>query len=70
MTLTIKRETIEGKTIYIRQEKFDSGFCVGIDCFFDDCGMAYNLNENYYMDLEKAKKRFNYLKRQAKKGYI
>lgn len=68
MTFTIVRETIGNKTIYIQQEKFENGYHVGVNKLNSDNVTAYNVNDNYYGDIKKAKKRYSYLKSQVKKG--
>ena len=68
MTVTIKSETINGYYIEITQEKFSSAYDVSASEEIDS--LWYTVNENTYATIEAAKKRYSYLKSQAKKGYI
>ena len=72
MTITFENETV--KTIYgnfyvyINQEKFENNFKVGITREFEPGICGYPINELYYETIDKAKRRYAYLKREAKKG--
>lgn len=72
MTFVLKDETIETKHgnfyVYISQEKFENSFKVGIAKEYSPGICGYVLNELYYATMPKAKHRYAYLKREARKG--
>lgn len=69
MTYTIKTEQINNISISITQDKFSSAYDVTAVEVHDN-GLGYVLNENTYPTIEKARKRFSYLKSLAKKGKL
>lgn len=72
MTVTLKNEIVETQHgnfyVYIDQEKFETTFKVGIAKEIAPGLCTYPINEIRYNEMDKAKRRYAYLKREAKKG--
>lgn len=71
MTYCIKRVEVGNISILIEQDKFSSAYDVtALEIFDKEKGLARVINENTYPTIEKARKRFSYLKSLAKKGEL
>lgn len=68
MTFTIQSENIGEFNIYIEQEKFESNFKVGIVKEQSPGLYGFPISELRYETLNKAKRRYQYLKRKALRG--
>ncbi len=68
MTITIKSEHVGDYIIEISQNKFSSAY--DVSALEKNGSQWYAINKNTYPTIEDAKKRFSYLKSQAKKGYV
>lgn len=66
MTFTIKSESINGVYIEITQEKNDKAFTVSAYEIRENGTCGYPFTSLVYADLEKAKKRFNAIKRNSR----
>ncbi|MBP5605223.1 MAG: hypothetical protein J6X60_06740 [Ruminiclostridium sp.] len=66
MTITIKSETINGYKICIEQEKYSTGYIVEDIPQINGDIYGYPISRNYYSTLEKARRRYNTLKRKYK----
>ena len=66
MTITIKSETINGYKICIEQEKFSTGYIVEDIPQISGDIYGYPISRNYYSTIEKARRRYNTLKRKYK----
>ena len=69
MTLVLKQAEVGNTHINIEQNKFTSAYDVVAYHVYED-GSAIVINENTYPTIEKARKRFSYLKSLAKKGEL
>ena len=66
MTIIIKSETINGYKIYIEQEKFSTSYIVEDVPQISDHIYGYPISRKYYSTIEKARRRYNTLKRKYK----
>ena len=70
MTVTIKQTNVNGVSIQIDSEKFETCYHVRASQVFSDGTCGYYFTDLIYPTMEKAKARFNYLRRQAEKGNL
>ena len=66
MTFTIKSEKVGRYLIEIMQEKFESSYHVAMYEEQSEDLYGYPITDRYYPTIEKAKTRFNALKRDAR----
>lgn len=63
MTVTIQQEHLYDKYIYIEQDKYSVAYKVGMCPVIDEYHVGYPTTELCYPTLQKAKVRYNYLRR-------
>lgn len=68
MTIGLKEEIVDDKYIYIQMQKYSCAYEVGICPYFGNNRAGSPLDERLYDTFQKAKRRYNDLKKQAKKG--
>ncbi len=69
MTFVVKQDRVGNYSISIEQEKFCSAYHVRMDRI-EDGWHGYRISDLIYPTIEKANRRYNYLRRKIIKGEV